>query len=139
MSVPPLDQLIPHRPPMRLVDEVVGEVDGVLTCRGRIPAALAVGGLASPLLGVEMGAQAAAVLGALERRPEEDGAPEIAYLVSIRNASFEAAGLPAERTLMVRVRSLGGVRPLTTYEIRVSEEDGSEPLLAATIGAYLVS
>lgn len=132
-----LDQLIPHRPPMRLIDEIVGEVDGFLVCRGRIPAALALDGAASPLLGLEMGAQAAAVLGALDRGAGNDEPPTIGYLVSVRGARFETAELPAERSLTVRVRFVGGVHPLSTYEIRVSERGAAEPCLAATIGTYL--
>lgn len=139
MSFPPLDQLIPHRPPMRLVDEIVGELDGVFVCRGRIPAELAVDGAASPVLGLEMAAQAAAVAGALDRGSDEDGAPRIAYLVSIRGARFETAGLPAGQTLTVRVHPLGGVHPLAVYEISVSGESAPEGFLSATIGTFVVS
>ena len=139
MSFPSLDQLIPHRPPMRLINEIIGEVDGAFVCRGRIPAELVVDGAASPLLGLEMGAQAAAVLGALDRSTGEDEAPRIGYLVSIRDAHFEAAELPAEQALTVRVRSLGGFHPLATYEISVSGSSASERYLSATIGTYLVS
>lgn len=124
---------------MRLVEEIVGEVDGVFVCRGRIPAALALDGAASPLLGLEMAAQAAAVLGALDRGTAREEAPRIGYLVSVRGARFETAELPAERSLTVRVRPLGGVHPLATYGVEVSGESPTELLLSATIGTYLVS
>lgn len=122
---------------MRLIDEIIGEVDDAFVCRGRIPRALAVEGAASPLLGLELGAQAAAVLGALDRSPSGDGAPSIGYLVSVRDARFESASLPAESALTVRVRSLGGVSPLANYRIEVSDSSGD--YLSATIGTWIVS
>lgn len=139
MSYPPLDQLIPHRAPMRLIEEIVGERDERFVCRGRIPEELATDGAASPILGVEMGAQAAAVLAALER-VGDDASPRLGYLVSIRAARFESPEIPAGRSLTVRVRSLGGFHPLANYEIEVSD-GASDPFsyLTATIGTFVVS
>lgn len=138
MSVPPLDRLIPHRPPMRLIEEVLGESAEGFVCRGRIPAELSTDGAASPLLGLEMGAQAAAVLAALGREGVAGGEPGLGYLVSIREARFECPELPAERLLTVRVRATGGVLPLTTYEIRIAMDETSAPLLSATIGTFVL-
>ena len=138
MSFPPLDDLIPHRPPMRLIEEIVGEVDGVFVCRGAIPTELAFDGFASPMLGIEMGAQAAAVMAALDQQPRGDDGqePAIGYLVSIRAATFETQNLPAEQPMTVSVRSLGGVRPLASYEISITPSGSDESCLSATIGTY---
>lgn len=141
MSFPPLDDLIPHRPPMRLIEEIVGEVDGVFVCRGAIPAELAIDGLASPMLGIEMGAQAAAVMAALDQQATEGSreAPAIGYLISIRAAHFETPILPAGQLLTVSVRSLGGIRPLASYEISVTADGSLESYVSATIGTYLTA
>ncbi len=141
MSFPPLDDLIPHRPPMRLIEEIVGEVDGVFVCRGSIPAELAIDGLASPMLGIEMGAQAAAVMAALDQQATEGDrkAPAIGYLVSIRAARFETPTLPAGSPLTVSVRPLGGMRPLASYEISVTADGSPESYVSATIGTYLTA
>lgn len=138
MSAPHPESLIPHRAPMRLIEEIVGETEEGFVCRGRIPADLAVDGGASPTLGVEMGAQAAAVHAALERRAEGAEAARVGYLVSIRDARFHGSSLPAERPLTARVRPRGGVHPLATYEIDILDGDG-EPLVTATIGTFVVS
>ncbi len=129
MTHPPIDQLLPHGPPIRFVEEIVGEVDGAFVCRARIPAELGVEGLASPLLGIEMGAQTAAVLAALDRGSDDIG-PRMGYLVSVRNARFETGVLPVDRALTVRARRAGGVHPLATFEVEI---DG---YLSATIGTY---
>lgn len=136
MSFPPLDQLIPHRPPMRFVDEIVGDVDGDFVCHGRIPAAFAVDGRASPLLALELGAQAAAVLAALDRSPGGGAEARRGYLVSIRPAAFELASIPAGERLTVRVRPAGKVHPLAKYAVRVTADGDRKPCLEATIGTY---
>lgn len=140
MSGSDLDRLIPHRPPLRLVEEIVGECGGEFICRGRIPLELAADGWTSPLLAVELGAQAAAVLGALERaRAEGDAeAPPIGYLVTIRDAQIAAPAIRAGEPLTARVRQAGSVHPLTKYAVSVWGADSASPLVTATIGTYLL-
>ncbi len=134
---PDVATLIPHRPPMLLVESIVEVIAGGIVCRGRVPAdgPFAAGGNASSVLGIELAAQAAAVSAALDR---SDGSGErIGYLTSIRGARFEVRSLPAGRPLLATVRPRGGVAPLSMYEIEVRlEEDGSE-LVSATISTYL--
>lgn len=145
MSYPDLDLLIPHRPPMRFVDEIVGEENGAIVCRGRIPIEFSAGGSASPLLGLELGAQAAAVMGALQRWPATEGtpAPPIGYLVSVRVAEISAPSIPAGQPLTVRVRTAGSVYPLARYEISIYADEKAAkeqaPLISATIGTYLIT
>jgi predicted hotdog family 3-hydroxylacyl-ACP dehydratase len=121
---------------MRFIDEIVGHVDGHFVCHGRIPAAFAVHGEASPLLGLELGAQAAAVLAALDLSSEGDAVPRLGYLVSIRPAAFRVASIPAGERLTVRVRPAGKVHPLAKYAISVAAGGDGEPCLEATIGTY---
>lgn len=129
--------LLPHGPPARWIDEVIARTGGELVCRGRIPAAspFARGGIAPALAGIELAAQAAAVLEALERAGAETGAgagsgagamPRRGYLVRVRDAALATAGIPAEAPLIARVRRIGGLPPLAFYEVEVRREDGGE-------------
>ena len=94
--------------------------------------------VASPFLGVELAAQTAAVLEALDRGPSR-GEPAIGYLASIRNAVFRVPELPAGRPLRATVRRLGGVPPLAMYAVTVAREDDQSELLTATLSTYLVA
>jgi 3-hydroxyacyl-[acyl-carrier-protein] dehydratase len=103
--------LIPHAPPARLVRTaslaVIPE-DNPFVEAGRAPA----------FLGLEAGAQAAALLEALAR---SSGEPKIGYVVAIRNARFRTPWLPAGRPLPVTVKPAGSAPPLSIYEVSVGE------------------
>ncbi len=138
--------LLPHGPPARWIDEVLTHAPGELTCRGRIPAAspFARGGTAPALAGLELAAQAAAVLEALERAGAGTGAgagPRRGYLVRVRDAALASAGIPAEAPLLVRVRRTGGLPPLALYEVEVRREEGGEAaeVCRGTLGTWLAA
>lgn len=103
--------LIPHVPPALLVRSATVAVipeDNPFVKAGRAPA----------FLGLEAGAQAAALLEALDR---SSGEPRIGYVVAIRNARFRNAWLPTGRPLPVAVSLAGSAPPLTIYEVSVGE------------------
>lgn len=103
--------LIPHAPPALLVRTASVAVipeDNPFVEAGRAPA----------FVGLEAGAQAAALLEALDR---SFGEPRIGYVVVIRNARFRASWLPAGRPLPVTVKPAGSAPPLSIYEVSVGE------------------
>lgn len=104
-------ELIPHAPPALLVRTaslaVIPE-DSPFVEAGRAPA----------FVGLEAGAQAAALLEALDR---SSGEPRIGYVVAIRNARFRTPWLPAGRPLPVTVKPAGSAPPLAIYEVSVGE------------------
>lgn len=103
--------LIPHAPPALLVRSASVAMipeDNPFVEAGRAPA----------FVGLEAGAQAAAVLEALDRSA---GEPRIGYVVAIRNARFRASWLPAGRPLPVTVKPAGSAPPLSIYEVSVGE------------------
>lgn len=117
--------LLPHGPPARWVDEVLERAEGELTCRGHIPAEspFVRGGSAPATAGLELAAQAAAVLEALERTESGGGPPpRLGYLVRVRDASLGETGIPAGAPLIARVRRTGGMPPLALYEVEVRLE-----------------
>ena len=134
---PLLESLIPHRPPMRFVERILGEADDGLTCLARIPrgCALVAGGSARSFVALEAAAQTAAVWEAL-RRSRAGGAFEarIGYLVSIHDAVLHCATIPADEALTVSVRLEAEAGALTAYAVE-AVIDGSVAL-RGRIGTY---
>ena len=137
-SAPPLDALLPHRPPMRFVTSIVGESAQGLDCSASIPNAcgLVRDGNAHVLAGVEAAAQTAATWEAV-RRWREGGvaAPRIGYLVALRDIVFFAEHFPGDRTFAASIRLEAAAPPLTHYRFDVSI-DGA-PLARGMIATYL--
>ena len=139
----PIEALLPHRGPARLVHAVVSGSDGSatpgargeITCLARVPAdhPLVFRGRAPALIAFEMAAQAAAVLSTLA---SGGGAPRIGYLVSVREARLGVADVPALQDLLVTVRAGGGMAPLHSYEVRVTTPAGAE-VLRGTLGTFI--
>jgi len=135
---PALDALLPHRPPMRLVDSIVREMVDGLVCTASVPhgCALARHGVAPALAGVEAAAQTAAVWEALRRRRRgAGGAPRIGYLVALRDVVFFAEHIPVGAPMLTAVRLEAAAPPLTHY--RVETCVGGKVLLRGTIATYL--
>lgn len=126
---------LPHAPPARLVAGVLSASSERVVCRAEIPLdhPLVSGEAAPAYMGLEAGAQAAAAWGALAAETGEG--PRIGYVVAIRNARFQVAGLPAGRPFQVEARPAGSAPPLAVYEVRI--EAGGEELLAGTVSTYL--
>lgn len=149
---PDVTTLLPHRPPILLVESVVEERDDGVVCRGRVPEGgpLARGGVAPVVLALELAAQTAAVHAALASRrdgaPGADpsaspmsarGEPAIGLLASIGDACFAVPELPAGAPLLASVTAAGSMPPLTLYRVRVVAEDDGRGLLTARLGVYL--
>lgn len=134
---PPVGTLVPHRGPALLIGSVVALGEDRLECLGRIPldSAFASGGVVECFVGLELAAQAAAVLEVLRRRRDvEDALPEIGYIVGIREARFERAALPVDRELRAQVRLLGGAGSLARHEVQLFHEEMR--CLSAQVSTY---
>jgi predicted hotdog family 3-hydroxylacyl-ACP dehydratase len=135
---PALDDLMPHRPPLRFLRAISHASERGLHGTAQIPAtcAMARNGVASPLAAVEAGAQAAAAWEALRRwRSGGEASPRMGYLVALRDVDFFAASVPAEHDLAVAIELESATPPLTHYRIDV-RLDGA-PLVRGTIATYL--
>ena len=133
----PVDDLLPHTGTARLLTGVLRSGPGFIEATGRVPAAhpLATGGRAPSFLGLELGAQAAAALEALERAAAgEDRRPHVGYLVRVREAAFSSPSLPVETPLHVKALLTGAAPPLAIYRIEVSVGGGE--LLRATLSTH---
>jgi len=120
---PPIETLLPHGLPARLVRGIVevplGGTEGI-TALAEVPPGhpLIVDGLAPALLVIEAAAQAAAALEALQRTA--DPGPRIGYLVGVRDARL-TGGIPVGRPFRVTARLQGGAPPLSVYDIAVGD------------------
>jgi len=135
---PPVEDLLPHAPPARLLLGIVEASPEGITALAEIPSGhpLAGDGLAPALLGIEAAAQAAAALEALGRGQEAPG-PRIGYLVGVREARLGTVALPTGQPFRVAARLQGGAFPLSIYEIAVGEP-GRE-VVTGTISTYLAA
>lgn len=137
-GVPPLDDLLPHRPPMRFLSSILQHnADGV-TCTARIPGncALVSGGSAPVVAAIEAAAQAAAAWEALRRsRHTGVASPRVGYLVALREVLFFRDHIPADRDLRVCACLEAAAPPLTHYRIEVSLE--GMPVTHGTIATFL--
>jgi 3-hydroxymyristoyl/3-hydroxydecanoyl-(acyl carrier protein) dehydratase len=123
-----VSDLLPHAPPAALL---AGE-DVAMIPPGH---PLVRHGRATALLGIEAGAQAAALLEALGNPPGERTEPRIGYLVGIREAVFTAAFLPAGEPFRVTATSAGGAPPLSLYDVAAGE--AGREAVRARISTYL--
>lgn len=99
-----IEDFIPHRPPMRLVDEFVpgDEKSGLVHTTIKADWPLIADGLADPMVLIEVVAQAAASLvGYLKRHEEREGGR--GWLVGIRRTELTTRDLPVGTVLEVRV------------------------------------
>ena len=129
--------MLPHSGTARLLTEVVRSTADSIDAMGKIPSAhpLVIDGRAPGLLGLELGAQAAAAMEALNRGHETgDRTPKIGYLVRVREATFVMPDLPIEKALNVTAHLEGSAPPLAIYRISVGV-DGVE-FLNATLSTY---
>jgi 3-hydroxyacyl-[acyl-carrier-protein] dehydratase len=136
---PPVETLVPHVPPARLVQSILEVTPQELTGVAEIPGAspFAAGGQAPAFLGLEAAAQGAALLEALGRRGEAPAAgPRIGYLVALRGARCAVSALPVDRPFRFTVRLDGSAPPLSIYAVTVEGAGGTE-LLRGSISTYI--
>ncbi len=107
---------MPHRPPMRLIDEVLEAGGGRLVARARIGEGHVLLGErgVSPLAAVELFAQAAAALMVFRAGPGAPPAP--GYLLGTRKLEMHAERFAAGDELLIRVTEVWGTGPLAQYD-----------------------
>ena len=148
-------RLLPHAPPMRLITRVVEIAGDRARAVGRIgPTVPGADGRTAPaVLGIELGAQCAALIGAaligaavIEAESVASGveatdtlpdAARVGHLVSIRSATFTTAFLPVDRDLDAVARRVGGAGGLELFEVAIRTDPEGEPTVRATIGTML--
>jgi predicted hotdog family 3-hydroxylacyl-ACP dehydratase len=137
-GAPPLDSLLPQRPPGRFVTAIAGETQDGLMCTASLPAAsaLVVGGSAPAFVVLEAAAQTAAVWEALRRwREGGTAAPRVGYVVAFRDVAFFSARVSAEAALATWVQLEAAAPPLAYYRAEVRA--AGAPILRGTVATFL--
>jgi predicted hotdog family 3-hydroxylacyl-ACP dehydratase len=137
-DTPPVEALLPHRPPMRFVTSVISEYADGLTCSAQIPVRcpLVVNGHAPALAAIEAAAQTAALWEATRRRRAGGPtAPRLGYLVGLRDVMFFAQTMPAETSFSATIRLEAATLALAHYAIRI--DLGSAVVLRGTLATFM--
>jgi predicted hotdog family 3-hydroxylacyl-ACP dehydratase len=121
------ERLVPHRGKALFLRHVLRHDAESLECVGVIPGAspFVHEGRAPAFVGLELAAQAAAALQALESSGGGIVTPQPGYLVGVREARFSSAWLPADHEIHARVRRTGRAGPLSVHDVLV-EVAGAE-------------
>ena len=130
------EALIPHRGKALFLRRVLRHEAESIDCVGVIPGTspFVREGRAPAFVGLELAAQAAAALQALEGSDEGLLTPRSGYLVGVREARFTSAWIPAECEIHARVRRTGRAGPLAVHDVLVLVA-GSE-CVAGVISTY---
>jgi predicted hotdog family 3-hydroxylacyl-ACP dehydratase len=131
-----LDRLLPHRPPMRIVEDVIAiddaSIESVCTVRDSWPTAQ--DGQVRTLMLLELIAQTAAVLQGWKER-HEDSVGQGGLLVGIPAARFAAPSVPVGTKLWCAVRISHGAQSYLAFDGEVRDEGGMA-LLTGSIQAF---
>lgn len=103
-----IDDLIPHRRPMRLIDEVLKvEAESAVTEAVAGPTwPLLDNGAANPIVLVEIVAQTAALIGGIKARQQDPGAAAgRGLLVAVKSAEFYLDTIPLQSRIITRSTS----------------------------------
>ena len=136
MTYPPITELLPHKPPMLLLDAVTHFEDDAAECsvtiresstffeRGGVPAWVA----------LEYCAQCIAAFAGLRAR-DGGGKPRMGLLVAARDLTLHTDMFRAGETLLVRARREFGEERVGRFECRVTR-DGAV-VATASLSVYL--
>ncbi len=132
-----VESMLPHGPPARLVSTVVDITLDSISCEGLVPARSPYvhEGRCPAFVGLELAAQAAAILEAYGKTRGNSQQGQIGYLVRARKVLCERRDFPADAALRTRVARIGAAPPVFIYEIEVSDSAGC--LLRGEISTYV--
>ena len=116
-----LDARLPHRAPVRMLRTLMRQDDDGIVCAARVAAdySLVSNGHVTVLAAVEAAAQAAAFWGAATGawKQAANSGPRIGYLVGVRDVSWAASTIAADKAFVVSARLVAIAEPLTHYAI----------------------
>jgi predicted hotdog family 3-hydroxylacyl-ACP dehydratase len=130
-----IEALLPHRPPMRLVQKVAAldeyRIETVSVASDSWPTAE--GGHIRSLLLIELIAQSAAALQGWRERDKGPGKGGL--LVGVRDSRFNRSRIPVGARLHCHVTISHGVESYCAFDGRVTDEMGEE-IMTASVQAY---
>ena len=137
---PPVAELVPHAPPMLLIERILEHTDDYTVCSVR-PEDSALfaesGGRIPSWLGLEYMAQCAAVHGGLAARDRGEP-PKPGLLLGSRRLQLHTPAFEAGDPLRVVARHHRGELGLVTFDCRVESEAGDEVLAEGRVNLYIL-
>ena len=129
-AFPPIEEVVPHRPPMLLIDRVCAHGDDMtvstVAIRPDSPfvATGADGRLGVPaVVGIEYMAQTVAAYAGLSARKEKR-APRIGFLLGCRELNLETDAFAVGEVLTIEVRRVFGENDLGSFSCKITGADG---------------
>ncbi|MCC7013987.1 MAG: 3-hydroxylacyl-ACP dehydratase [Planctomycetes bacterium] len=126
---PAIAELVPQKPPMVLLDEVVAHADERTSCRVRVRPGIPfadVAGHVPVTVALEYMAQCAAVRSGLRRRAQGNGPVKVGFLIGTRALRFHRRRFDSGSVLAVSVRDVWDDGELASFACEVRDErDGA--------------
>jgi len=136
-SYPPIVELVPHRPPMLLLDRVLSYDGQCVTCEtvlGPDSPFVEDGGVPG-VVGIEYMAQAIAAGAGLSARDKgQDGGPRVGFLLGCRNLTIAVDSFQVGDRLVVEARRTWGENNIGSFACKVQR--GSEVLVEGALTVY---
>ena len=132
---PPIAELVPHKPPMLLLDRVLAHDADSITCEVRIAARapFVEDGRIPAVVGIEYMAQCVAAFAGLSARAE-GRPPRIGFLLGCRELRLDTGAFAVGDTLIVEARRTWGDSDLGHFTCWV-QRDG-QTLVSGTLNVY---
>jgi len=137
-ALPPIGELVPHGPPMCLLDRVLAYATDTLDAEVAIaPASMfCTGGQVGAWVGIEYMAQAVAAFAGMQARARGE-AVRVGLLLGTRRYTCSVAASPVGTVLRVRAhRVLQGENGLGAFECRIEDAAAGTLLAEASITVF---
>jgi predicted hotdog family 3-hydroxylacyl-ACP dehydratase len=138
-AMPPVGQLVPHAPPMLLIDRVIAHGENLTVCEVEVkPDSLFTverDGLREvpAIVGIEYMAQTVAAFAGLSARKERR-APRIGFLIGCRELRLETDAFAPGDVLTVEARRLFGENDLGSFACTITRD--GRTLVTGTLTVY---
>ena len=135
-SYPPIVELVPHRPPMLLLDRVLSYDGERVVCETVLgpDSPFAEQGEVPAVVGIEYMAQTIAAGAGLSARDKGDQAGRMGFLLGCRNLSIAVDSFQVGDRLTVEARRTWGENQIGSFACKVQR--GSEVLVEGALTVY---
>ncbi len=131
-----IEDLIPHRDRLRLIDEIVDLDDQTAVTRSLVAASWPAAGPdgVDPVILIELTAQSAAVCIGARRKRQGKKSASLGWIVGIKSADFLVEKVPLRSVVQTRVRLLYSIEGYSVFE--GIAETGGETLARVQIQVF---
>jgi predicted hotdog family 3-hydroxylacyl-ACP dehydratase len=134
-TFPPIETLVPHKPPMLLLDRVLSYSTDSVSCEVaiRVDSPFVRDGVVPAVVGLEYMAQCVAAYAGLSAR-EKNETPRIGFLLGSRDVRIDVDGFPVGDRLVIEARRTWGENDLGSFVCKVRR--GDDVLVHGSLTVY---